>query len=275
MNTIVIANYSKLKLSLFYLPLFLLLIIVLYLYSQDALFIERYIEIQKNCFYFLNSRLSQFPNIEYNFTQFGDALVSLSLLAIFVLYAPKMWEALITASLLSCLLSCTLKKIFAVPRPAAYLDNDSFVIIGKVLEGYNSLPSGHSITIFTMLTIVMFSFAPKKLIYKILWFLFIIIIGLILIFTRVAVGAHYPLDVIIGGIVGYICGLIGIFITKKYKIWAWIGNKKFYPVFVLLFLFFGISIICKINHENLIIFYLALVSLVFSLYKIITVYVQK
>lgn len=275
MNTVVIANYSKLKLSSFFLPFFFLLVIILYLGSQDALSIDRYIEIQKNCFYFLNSKLSQFPTMEYNLTQLGDAMIGLSLLAVFIVYAPKMWEALITSSLLSCLISSSLKKIFAVPRPAAYLDNDSFVIIGKVLKGYNSLPSGHSITIFTILTILMFALSPKKLIYKILWFLFVIIIGLILVFTRVALGAHYPLDVIIGGIVGYICGLIGIFISKKYNIWAWIGHKKFYPVFVLLFLFFGISIICKITHENLIIFYLALVSLVFSLYKIITVYVQK
>lgn len=275
MNTTVIDNYRKLKLSLFFLPIFLLLSIVLYLYSQDALSTKQYIEIQKDCFYFLNSKLSQFPNTECNLNQFGDSLVTLSLLAVFFISAPKIWEAFLTASLLSLVLSSSFKTIFAVPRPAAYLDKDSFVIIGNTLSGHNSLPSGHSITIFTMLTILMFAFAPTKRTYKILWFLLITIVGIILIFTRVSLGAHYPLDVIIGGIIGYICALVGIFISLKYRIWTWIINKKYYPVFMLLFVGFGFSIIAKLTHENLVIFYVALACLVFSLYKITSVYVQK
>lgn len=275
MNTTVIDNYRKLKLSLFFLPIFLLLSIVLYLYSQDALSTKQYIEIQKDCFYFLNSKLSQFPNTECNLNQFGDSLVTLSLLAVFFISAPKIWEAFLTASLLSLVLSSSFKTIFAVPRPAAYLDKDSFVIIGNTLSGHNSLPSGHSITIFTMLTILMFAFAPTKRTYKILWFLLITIVGIILIFTRVSLGAHYPLDVIIGGIIGYICALVGIFVSLKYRIWTWIINKKYYPVFMLLFVGFGFSIIAKLTHENLVIFYVALACLVFSLYKITSVYVQK
>lgn len=275
MNTTVIDNYRKLKLSLFFLPIFLLLSIVLYLYSQDALSAKPYIEIQKDCFYFLNSKLSQFPNTECNLNQFGDSLVTLSLLAVFFISAPKIWEAFLTASLLSLVLSSSFKTIFAVPRPAAYLDKDSFVIIGNTLSGHNSLPSGHSITIFTMLTILMFAFAPTKRTYKILWFLLITIVGIILIFTRVSLGAHYPLDVIIGGIIGYICALVGIFVSLKYRIWTWIINKKYYPVFMLLFVGFGFSIIAKLTHENLVIFYVALACLVFSLYKITSVYVQK
>ena len=79
MNAKVIANFSKLKPSLFILPLFLLTVIVLFLYSQEALSVEKYVAIQKNCFYFLNSKLSQFPNIVYNLTQIGDALIFMSL----------------------------------------------------------------------------------------------------------------------------------------------------------------------------------------------------
>lgn len=275
MNTLVITNYRKLRLSIFFLPVLLLITIVLYLYSQDALTINQYIEIQKNCFYFLNSKLSQFPSIEYNLSQFGDSIITLSILAVFFLRAPKMWEALISASLLSCIICSFLKKIFAVPRPAAYFDNNSFVIIGNALKGHNSLPSGHSITTFIMLTVLMFALAPSKQIYKILWFLFIITIGLIIIFTRIALGAHYPLDAIIGGIIGYVCGLAGIFISLKYKIWTWIGNKKYFPVFILMFVGFGFSIISKLTHENLIIFYLAQACIIFSLYKITTIYVKK
>lgn len=275
MNTTVIDNYSKLKPTLFFLPVLFLLAIVLFLYSKDSLSVNQYIEIQKECFYYINSKLSQFPNVLFNFTQLGDALISLSILSIFLIYAPKMWEALISGSIVSAIFSGVLKNLFAVPRPAAILDHETFTIIGRTLMGHSSLPSGHSITIFTMLTVVLFAFMPKNLPKKFLWVLLILMIGFSLIFTRVGMGAHYPLDVITGGFIGYISGLSGIFISRKYKIWNWIQLKKFYPVFITLFAVCSIIIIIKITQENLIVFYFALASLAFSLYKIIFSYAKK
>jgi membrane-associated phospholipid phosphatase len=275
MNKNVIDNYTKLKPSLFFLPIFFLITIVLFLYSQHALSVDKYIQIQKSYFYFFNSTLSKFPNIIYNLTQLGDALVSLSLLTILIVYAPKIWEALLSASILSAIFSGVLKEMFLIPRPAAAFDNNSFVIIGETLPGYSSLPSGHSITIFTTLIVLLFAFMPQSLYRKILWFFLILIAGLMVVFTRVGVGAHYPLDVIVGSIVGYISALIGIFISQKYKIWTWINNKKYYPIFMLLFLICCVALINKIMNGNLIIFYLALISLLVSLYKIIYVYFKK
>ncbi len=275
MNTKVIINYSRLKLSLFLLPLCLLTAIVLYLYIQDSLSVHGYIQIQKNSFFFLNSKISQFSNTAYNLTQFGDALIFLSFLTLLIFYAPEVWGALLSATLISAIFSNLLKQMFAVPRPAVVFDNNSFVIIGRTLSGNNSLPSGHSITVFTILTVLLFAFMPQKLTYKMLWSFLVVIIGFILAFTRVGVGAHYPLDVITGGIVGYISGLAGIFISQQYKIWHWINNKKYYPIFILLLLAGCIAIVNNILNENLIIFYCALASLVVSLYKITSVYVKK
>lgn len=268
-------NYSRLNPSLFILPVFLLFSIVVFLYSRNALSIDGYIQIQKDSFFSANHILGQYPNLQYNLTQFGDALIFLSFLSIFIVYAPKMWEALVLGSLVSCLLSYILKQIFGVPRPAAVFDNDSFIIVGKTLAGHNSLPSGHSITIFTTLTILLFTYMPCELKHKISWFFLIITTGLIFALTRVGVGAHYPLDVIIGSIIGYLSGLTGIFISRKYKILNWLGNKKYFPVLILSFIAACALIIIKINNENLIVFYLALISLVVSLYKILTIYVKK
>ena len=275
LNTNVIINYSKLKPTLFFLPALLIVTIVVFLYCQNSLNVNGYIEIQKNCFFFINSKLSQFPNIIYNLTQLGDALIFLSFLTSFIVFAPKVWECLISALLVSVVFSSILKNIFAVPRPAAVFDTQSFTIIGKTLSGHNSLPSGHSVTIFTILTVLLFAFVPRKLPYKILWFFIIISTGMILVFTRVGVGAHYPLDVISGSIVGYISGIIGIFIGLKYKIWNWISNKKYYPIFIVLFLICCIVLINKIRHDEIIIFYLSLINLVISLFKISTFYVKK
>lgn len=274
-NAKIIDNYSKLKLSLFFLPLFFLSLIVLFLYSQDALSIAKYIEIQKNWFYFINSKLSQFPHLIYNLTQFGDALIFLSFITIFIIYAPKIWEALLSALLVSAIFSTVLKNLFLVPRPAAVFDKTSFVITGNVISGHSSLPSGHSVTIFTIFTILLFAFMPKKWNYKFSWYFFILTTALILAFTRVGVGAHYPLDVIVGSIIGYISGISGIFINQKYPIWSWINNKKSYPFFITLFLVCCVLLVIRIVDENLVVFYLSLISLIVSLYKFIYVYVKK
>jgi membrane-associated phospholipid phosphatase len=273
-NSKVIANYSKLKLSLFVIPFLLLTAITLFLFSQDALSVGGYIGVQKDFFYFINSKYAQFPHIIYNLTQIGDAMIFMSLLSVFILYAPKLWESLLSASIVSALLSSVLKKLFLIPRPAAVFDTDTFIIIGNKLVGHSSLPSGHSITFFTVLTVLLYAFMPKKLSSKIIWQFFIICIGLLLVFTRVGVGAHHPLDTINGAIIGYISGLIGIFISRKYKIWEWVNQVKYYPVFILLLSVCAVVTVNKINDENLFIFYITLFSLIISIIKISYVYIK-
>lgn len=275
MNTTVIQNFAKLRFSLLLLPLFLLIAIVVLLYSQDSLNVEGYVQIQKNCFFYLNHYLGQYPIVEQNLTQIGDASIVLSFLIIFIIYAPKMWEALISASLVSLVFSKVLKTLFDVPRPATVYDNETFIIIGKTAVGYSSLPSGHSITIFTTFSVLLFALMPKILKYKVLWVISILCTGYFISFSRVAVGAHHPLDVISGSIIGYISGISGILISRKYEIWSWIGVRKYYPIFMILILAAVISIISKITYESLIVFYLAIIALLISLYKIVDVYVKK
>jgi len=274
-NSSVIENLNKVKTSLFYIPLFILTAIFFYLYFAGALSVERYVEIQKVIFLDINSTLGQFPSLMLNLTQLGDALIFLSFLTLLIIYAPKFWESLISASIVSAILSKFLKVLFSVPRPAAILDNETFIIIGKKLIGHSSLPSGHSITTFTIITVLMYAFMPKKISSKVAWIILLIGLGFIIISTRVGVGAHFPLDVIIGGIIGYISGLIGIFISKNDKLWAWIGNPKYYPFFIILFMVCCVVLGTKIYKENLLIYYLSMISLIVSLYKIIYVYIKK
>ena len=267
--------YSKLRLSSFVPPVLMLIIFFVFLYSHNALGVEEYIHIQKDRFFLINQILGQYPAIVNNLSQLGDALIFLSFLGILIVYIPKIWESLFSALLVCLLYSFVLKNFFAVPRPAAVFDHSSFIIVGKTLSGHNSLPSGHSMTIFTILTVLFFALMPQKLPYKVLMFLLMVVAGFLLAFTRVGVGAHYPLDVILGSIIGYISGLTGIFISRKYEIWTWINNKKYYPVIVLLFLICCIYIVGKIIDENLLIFYFALASCVVTIFKVIQIYAKR
>lgn len=275
MNSNIVNNFSKLKASFLILPLLLILTITLFLFSRGSLNSVEYVEIQKDYFFYINHYLGQFPNLECNLTQLGDASILLSFLIIFILYAPKIWESLLSASLVSVVFSFILKKIFDVPRPSKIFDTNSFIIIGKKAVGFSSLPSGHSITVFTTITILLFAFMPKKMINKFLWSFSVIIIGLFIAFSRVGVGAHHPLDVIIGSIIGYTAGILGILIDQKYNFWTWINNKKYYPIFIILTLILCVTVLIKIYTENLIVYYLTLICLFVSLYKVTYVYLQK
>ena len=133
MNTKVINNYAKVGPNLLFIPLVLLSLIFFFLFKKNALSVEGYINIQKNWFFYINSELSQFPEITYNLTQFGDSLIFLTFLSILIIYTPKMWEALVYSCLCSLVFSSTLKNLFCIPRPAAVLNHNNFVIIGKTI----------------------------------------------------------------------------------------------------------------------------------------------
>ena len=275
LNTFVGNNFNDLRFSYFFFPFILLLLIVIFLFIENAFSVEVYTQIQKESFIYLNYQLSKFPYFQFNLTQLGDVIIFLPFLTVFIVYAPKLWHALLSSLLVSGIISFLLKNLFAIPRPAAVFDNDNFLIIGNVLSGNSSLPSGHSIATFTILTSVFFGFIPKELRFKIIWFFSTLVVGLIIVFTRVGVGAHYPLDVIIGSIIGSISALAGIFINKNHNPWIGIGNKKNYPVLGFVMFIWAIVLINKIIATHLIIFYFSLSSLFITLFIIINIYVKK
>ncbi len=274
---VVIDNFSTLKLTVVVLPLILLFGLFCFFVMVDhhELTLNYYVSFQKDLFLFLNRHLSKLNHLEHNLTQLGDALIAFPLLTIFIIYAPKIWEALITSSLISIVISAVLKKLFAVPRPAAVYDNDCFVIIGKTLTGKSSLPSGHSIATFIVITIVLFAFMPQQRKNKIMWYIAVVTTGLFIAFSRVGVGAHYPFDVLIGSTIGFITTTIGIKICSNYNGLQGIGNKKYYPIHALLLITWVGLLINKIREDNLAIYYISIIALLVPLSIIIRSYVKK
>jgi membrane-associated phospholipid phosphatase len=271
----VINNFTQIGFGFLLLPVLLFVLILFLLINQDAFTVAGYVNIQKELFFFLNHKLAEFPGLQFNLTQLGDALILFPLLSIFIIYAPKIWGVLISSALFSVVVSYLLKIGFAVPRPAAMFDNDSFVIIGETLVGSTSLPSGHSITTFTVITLLLFAWMPKALKFKIIWSLFMLVLGLVIVLSRVGVGAHYPLDVLIGSILGYSSTLICIVLHNKVNWWGWMADKKYYPIFMLLLTICIFAIVKEIWAHNLVIFYCSLLAISTTLLLMLKIYVKK
>ena len=276
LNRIVKNNFKNVKLWLLVAPFSLLfLFFVFFAFTIEGNFINTYVESQKNLFLELNKILSIYPILAYNITYLGNTLVIFPFIFIFLFVAPKFWEAILTSSFLTLITSAVLKIIFAVPRPAAMIDMNMFTIIGRPNILHTSLPSGHSMTAFMIITILLYAFMPKKMTHKVFWSIGLITIGLIIGFSRVAVGAHYPLDVVLGFTIGYIMAILGIRINTNLNWLYWMKNRRFYPIIMLILSLWAYLVILKLIKHNLVIFYLSLLALAITILIITNKYVKK
>ena len=253
------SNFSKVTPYRLIFPLGIIGMVVLFLYFNSALNHKGYIDIQDELFLYLNEKLSVLPHLQTNLTLFGDALILLSLICVLFPF--------------SLLFSQIPKMILAVPRPAASLKQE-FYIIGEKLTGHNSCPSGHSITIISIISVLFIGFYPKEFRTKIFYTSTLMMVGISVAITRIGVGAHYPLDVFLGCILGYVCSILGILFTQKFSLFRWISNPKFLPLFIVLFIICAGLLIHRIIHEGLIVYYFPLISLGISLFIIIQKYVR-
>lgn len=167
-------------------------------------------------------------------TLFGDTAVLLVGLSPLLLWRRQALVAAIAAIPAGGLMSVSAKRLADAPRPAAVLDIAQFHLIGPTLN-LHSFPSGHTITAFAAASAVLAVILPgKKPIRTGLLAAAIIALATAVGLSRIAVGAHWPRDVLAGALFGWLAGLSGAWLTRQFPV-LWRSQRLATGLAVLLF----------------------------------------
>ncbi len=161
----------------------------------------------------LNHTFAYLPDkVWAGLTIFGNGLLVAALLFPWVKKRPDIIWAMVWTAILGSICINLLKPNLNVLRPPAVLGHDLFHIIGKVYKR-KAFPSGHTTTIFNFLTlwILMIQTEWKRWLFLML----ALLVGL----SRIAVGVHWPADIMAGAALGWLTAAGGLLISQKIQLW--------------------------------------------------------
>ena len=108
------------------------------------------------------------------------------------------------------------KLLFALPRPAATSLAAHLHIIGHPFSGPVSMPSGHALTAAAVVALLCALVARSALSR-----LALVAAGMLVAWSRVVVGAHWPSDVLVGGGLGLLCAALALWAAASQRLAGW------------------------------------------------------
>ena len=121
-----------------------------------------------------------------------------------ILFAPRVYYAILITAPIAGGISRVTKLALGFPRPPAVLERDSFNLIGQAIERY-SMPSGHTLAAFAAACCLYFCSSQPVRPWLLPVFLGAFLVGL----SRIAIGVHWPEDVVVGALMGLAAGYLG------------------------------------------------------------------
>lgn len=145
-------------------------------------------------------------------THLGDTQLALAVLACALYTAPRWLAAALWAALPATLFVHGIKATLPVDRPLAALGADALQVIGEPLRA-GSFPSGHTATAFVAAGCIVLCLPPRL---RRTVGVAVIVLAAGIGYTRVVVGAHWPLDIFVGAAGGWLCAAFGVWASGRW-----------------------------------------------------------
>src|SRR4030043_6390 len=178
------------------------------------------IDLNLKLFNLINSHNHPFLDmVFYLITYLGSGLIIIPIVIVLYKINKEKILPVVFSYLISGLAVQVMKYFWSVPRPAALFDH--IHIVGETLRTA-SFPSGHTATALALFYVLS---QGKNIRLKTLFLILALSVG----YSRVYVGAHFPLDILVGVIVGYLSG----YISMKYNKFFDNYKKELFVVFFI------------------------------------------
>ncbi len=172
-------------------------------------------------FRWLNTHLQVLPDVFWsNMTFVADTLFAVAVLAAAASFRPAMFNSGLVLLILGALFVQGLKPALDILRPAGVLNPELIHIIGPVLKNH-SFPSGHSFTALATAGLLLL-YIPLKGGRFALVATLILTIALTAALSRAAVGAHWPMDILVGSAGGLLFAILAKTVTERF---SWLQSK--------------------------------------------------
>lgn len=153
----------------------------------------------------------------------GSAIGTIALLAPTLKTQPRWLASAFLAAPFATLFSEGGKRFFDVMRPAGVLEPGSYTLIGQKLY-LHAFPSGHATTAFLAAAVIILAWPKAATRWRAAA---AVLSGATLIaFSRIAVGAHWPVDVLTGAAGGWIAGVLGTWLSARLCFWQKPGGVR-------------------------------------------------
>lgn len=143
-------------------------------------------------------------------TRFGDERILLVLTLLFARRRPDIFWAIMVTAVIGGLFSRGIKINVDALRPPAILGEELLHLVGPALKSH-SFPSGHTLSTFIFCG-VLFVYTTGR--YKQLALL--LLAGLIAL-SRVALGVHWPIDLLGGAATGLMAAVLGTWVVSAWQ----------------------------------------------------------
>jgi membrane-associated phospholipid phosphatase len=173
-------------------------------------------------------------------TSLGDGMTAAVIGLLFARRYPHILPTILVAAVLGGLITHIPKDLLALPRPAGVLDDSTIHIVGRTLRR-GSMPSGHTLTAFTLAGVLVAQLSSGYA--RALVWLLAIIVGL----SRIAVGAHWPADVCAGAAGGLVSAWLSIAGIAR---WRWLRSPGLHLALLVVLGIGAVTVVLRVFHSG-------------------------